>query len=213
MIEIRPAILAKDESEFRAKVEKVRALGLALHIDVMDGKFVPQTTWAPPERMREIIGDLPFEAHLMVADPDAAVPFWFLNGAERVIFHAEAETDHVRICHDAGDRCLDLSLAINPPTDLAEHTATLDDLQHVMVMGVTPGMSGQPFQPVAFDKIRALKKAKPTVRIAIDGGVKPSNAAALAAAGVDVIIAGSALTDQDDPAAALEEFRKAVSGV
>lgn len=212
MIEILPAILARDEAEFRAKLEKVRSLGLALHIDVMDGVFVHQKTWAPPARMRELLGDIPFEAHLMVADPEHAVPTWFAGGARHVIYHVESLHHGSMICLKVAERCPDLAHALNPDTPVAQITDELKSIDRVMAMGVTPGRSGQPFQESVINKVRELKRLKPALFVSVDGGVKPENARALADAGVDALIAGSALTDQADPAAALARFRAALAG-
>jgi ribulose-phosphate 3-epimerase len=211
MTEIIPAILAKDERAFIEKIERVRALGLMLHIDVMDGEFVPEKTWAPPERMREILGDTPFEAHLMVAAPEHLVPVWLAAGATRVIFHAEATTRESLICRINTDECKKLAIAINPDTPVSRIT---DDLlatfRQVMVMDVTPGRSGQKFQKIALEKIKALRELKPDLLIAVDGGVKSDNAAALIEAGADVLVIGSALTDAPDPSLALLKFRTAI---
>jgi ribulose-phosphate 3-epimerase len=212
MTEILPAILAHDETEFRAKVEKVRALGLTLHVDVMDGKFVPQTTWAPPEKMRELLGSLPFEAHLMVSDPDKVAPLWFDGGAMRVIFHAESLHDCDAICREAETRGGELALALNPETPVSSISPVLSRLRRVMIMGVRPGRSGQPFQETAIDKIREIKRLRSDMLITVDGGVKPQNARQVADAGADAIVSGSGITDRPDPTTALEDFRRSLDG-
>ncbi len=202
MAEILPAILAHSEEEFIAKVERVRELGATLHIDVMDGVFVNNTTWAPPERMKEILGEIPFEAHLMVNDPERAVPSWLAAGAKRVIFHAEATSNGDAICRAAGTGCALLSVALNPETG----TENVGALGHVTVMGVNPGRSGQPFQDVAVKKIREIKATHSGILISVDGGVKPENARMLADAGADFLVVGSAITDAPDPKKAYEKM-------
>lgn len=210
MLEILPAILARDESEFRAKLEKLRPLGLTLHLDVMDGTLVPEKTWAPVDACREFIDGHPFEVHLMVAEPESQVSTWLACGARAVMFHAEATPRHAMICRGAGERCKDVGIAVNPETDVATILPALQEIEQVMVMGVTPGRSGQSFQTGVLQKIRAIRAAKPTVRIVVDGGVKPENVRAIADAGADAVIAGSAITDQDDPAVALASFQSAL---
>ena len=207
---ILPAILAHDEADFIAKLEKVRALGLPLHVDVMDGKFVPETTWAPPDRVRDLLAGIPFEAHLMVAEPEHDVPVWLATGAERVIFHAEASPRERLICKGTGEDCARLVLALNPDTPLSEIVPLLDLYQHVMCMGVIPGASGRDFHPEVLQKLEELHRLRPGVTLAIDGGMTPATCAAAKAAGATRIIAGSALTGTTDPAAALTEFRKAL---
>lgn len=209
---IMPAILAKDEQEFLRKVDRVRALGLPLHVDVMDGIFVDNSTFAPADRMRELLDGLEFEAHLMVSNPEHAAPIWLACGASRVIFHVEATTKESLICRATAEECVNLSLALNPDTPVSRLTPFLDTFKRAMVMGVPPGRSGQPFDDIAVEKVRMLKSLRPSLTVAVDGGVKPENAKLLADAGADVLIAGSALTDADDPADALLRFKDALNG-
>jgi len=210
MTSIRPAILAKDEAEFIAKVARVAALGLPLHIDVMDGAFVPETTWAPPERMRELLGETPFEAHLMVSTPEHAVPEWIAAGADRVIYHLESTPRADLICRSVGEDVNKLVLAINIETSVADLVPHLHQHEHVMFMGVTPGASGRPFAPEILEKAAELDRLRPGISVTIDGGMSPATAKAAVAAGADHIVAGSALTNAPDPAAAYAEFLKAI---
>lgn len=211
MVEIIPAILAASEEEFRTKVEKVRALGLSLHIDVMDGAFVPNVTWAPVDRMKEILGEISFDAHLMVANPEHAVPVWVAAGARHIIFHAESTTHESMICRATDARCVDIGIALNPDTPISRISAEAHELHRVMTLGVTPGRSGQPFQDITIEKIRAIKSLNAALHVSVDGGVKPENARALADAGADALVVGSALTDQADPQMALLKFREALA--
>lgn len=212
MASIVPAILARDEEEFVRKVDRVRALGLPLHIDVMDGIFVEHKTFAPADRMRELLDGLEFEAHLMVSNPEHAAPIWLACGASRVIFHVEATTKESLICRATAEECTNLSLAINPDTPISSLSPFLDTFRRAMVMGVPPGRSGQPFDEIAIEKIKALKRLRPAILVTVDGGVKPENAKQLADAGADMLIVGSALTDAEDPADALMRLKNALNG-
>lgn len=210
MAEILPAILANSEEEFIKLVDHVRSLGLMLHIDIMDGAFVPATTWAPPERMRELLEGIRYEAHLMVTNPEHLVPVWIAAGADRVIFHAES-TERVKlICHAVVPHCDRLCVAINPDTPVSHIMPHLDILSQVLVMGVVPGKAGQSLQDIALHKVRALKEVRPSLRVGVDGGVKLSNAPALIEAGCDFLVVGSALTGHPNPYEAAEEFRTAI---
>jgi ribulose-phosphate 3-epimerase len=211
MTEIHPAILATDEEEFRRKVNLVRAFGAPLHIDVMDGVFVPQKTWAPADRMRELLDGIPFEAHLMVSNPEHLVPIWLACGASKVHFHAEATKRDSLICRATAEQCVDVGIALNPETPVSRVTAELKAYNRLMVMGVKPGMSGQPFQDIALEKMRMLRGLKPSVVITVDGGVKPENARMLADAGADVLVVGSALTEAADPITAYGRFKDALA--
>ncbi len=210
MAKILPAILAHTEEEFVEKVNRVRALGLPLHIDVMDGSFVEDTTWAPPERMRELLDGIEYEAHLMVSNPEHAVPVWIAAGANRIIFHVESTTRETMICRATSPHCDQLIIALNPDTPVSRITAVLGDFAGVLVMGVVPGKNGQAFHDIALEKVRAIKNIRSDMIVEVDGGVKPNNAAALAEAGADLLVAGSALTEAADSTIALLEFKKAL---
>lgn len=209
-MQILPAILARNEAEFITKLERVRSLGLSLHIDVMDGVFVPQTTWAPPDRVRDLLVGIPFEAHLMVHDPEHAVPVWLATGAERVIFHAEASPREQLICKATGEDCAKLCLAINPETPISEIVPFLDLYQHIMIMGVTPGASGQPFNPEVLAKMEEIARLRPAITLSIDGGMSPTTCKSAQQSGATRLIAGSSLTDSPDPTSALSAFRIAL---
>jgi ribulose-phosphate 3-epimerase len=212
MAEIHPAILAKDEEEFLRKVDRVRAFGAPLHIDVMDGLFVPEKTWAPADRMHELLEGIPFEAHLMVANPEHLVPIWLACGASKVIFHAEATTRDSLICRATAEQCVDVGIALNPETPVSRVTSELKTYNRFMLMGVTPGRSGQPFQDIAIEKMKMLRNLRPSIIITVDGGVKPENARLLAEAGADILVVGSALTEAADPVEAYARFKEALNG-
>jgi ribulose-phosphate 3-epimerase len=181
-----------------------------LHVDVMDGIFVKNTTWSPPDRMRVLLEGIPFEAHLMVSNPEHAAPIWLACGASRVIFHVEATTKESLICRATAEECENLALAINPDTPISRLTHLLDTFKQVMVMGVTPGWSGQPFQQIALEKIAMLKSLRPSLKVIVDGGVNTGNAAGIVAAGADVLVSGSALTEHPDPAEAFMALKTSV---
>jgi len=210
MIDICPAILATSEPEFDAKIGRVASLGLPLQLDIMDGIFVNNKSWAPPGSLRGRLHGFVFDAHLMVTDPEHAVPLWLAAGARRVYFHAESTTsDHLIIMSmpESMDR---LGVAINPETPVSRITVDLKDIPNVLIMGVRPGWSGQEFQPIALDKIRAIKSMNPAIRIAVDGGVRPENIRQIVEAGADEVIVGKSLTDAPDPLAALAILRQAM---
>ena len=211
MIEILPAILAHSEEEFIEKVNRVKSLGATLHIDVMDGNFVKNTTWAPSDRVRHLLADVPYEVHLMVSNPEHAVPVWFACGAKRVIYHVESTLRDDLLFRAMHERSSDLSIALNPDTPISRITPLISTFTHVMIMGVKPGWSGQSFQEVAEEKIKALKDLRPSLIIAVDGGIKLENAKSLAKAGANILIVGSALTDQHDPQKTFSQFKKIVA--
>jgi ribulose-phosphate 3-epimerase len=189
-MDIHPAILAKDEAEFRRKVEHVRPLGRTVHVDVMDGKFVEGTTWASVDSVMNIMEELPFHAHMMVINPEHAVPIWAVSGAERVYFHIESTHREDLIIRSVAD-CSELGIVLNPETSVTSVTSWLDR-----------------FQSVVLDKIKEIRTMRPNMHIVVDGGVKPTNILAIAQAGADAVVCGSSLTDQDDPIMAMELFER-----
>lgn len=209
-LEISPAILAKTESEFQEKVDKVRALGLKLHIDVMDGNFVPQVAWADPSAVEQIVDDLEFEVHLMVANPEHAAIVWLSTSAQRVWIHAESTKREEMIFRSAPKEMARIGLAINPKTPISRISHYLDSVSAILVMGVNPGKSGQEFQRIAIEKVEQLKELRPHLWIKVDGGVNEDTIKALADAGADQIAAASALTDQPNVTEALMRLQRAV---
>ncbi|KPJ85353.1 hypothetical protein AMJ57_03370 [Parcubacteria bacterium SG8_24] len=209
-MEVIPAILAKTEDEFRTKIEAVRPLGQRVQIDVIDGRFVENATWSPISEVVTLLRGLPFEVHLMVSDPEHAAPLWVAAGAESAYVHAEATHRELLINRAMGRDDGHIGIAINPETPVNRIVPDLPRLKRVLVMGVSPGWSGQAFQEIAVEKVRAIRDLEPTVTITVDGGITPENAPRLAEAGADILVAGSALTDHWNPLEAYEEFQRAL---
>lgn len=206
MVQIIPSILAEDEHEFLDKLARIRNFAPLIHVDVMDGIFVPYKCWADPEHVRHLLGHIPFEVHLMVSEPEHAVPLWLACGASRVIFHAEAtKRDHL-ICRATAADCANLAVAINIETPLSKVVKDDMCIKQLTIMAVPPGRGGQPFQPTALEKVRAAKSKRPELIIEVDGGVKLENAERIVEAGASRLVVGSAVTGAPDPQAAYLAF-------
>jgi ribulose-phosphate 3-epimerase len=201
-----PAILAHSEKEFRKKVGRVRPLGAMVQVDVMDGEFVDNTTWADPKLVPEILGDLPFEVHLMVMHPERHIAPWLQAGAQRIWFHIESTTDHAGVMATAGGEVRKLGVAIDPETPVSTLNSTFLHLKQGLVMGVNPGWSGQAFRPETLEHLKTMRERCPDAVLCVDGGVSLKNVAMLREAGADEVVAGSALTDAADPRKAYEQF-------
>jgi ribulose-phosphate 3-epimerase len=208
MSEIIPAMLTASEQEFRDKVAKIGSAVEAIQVDVMDDTLVKNTSWADPEIVKAMALPYRIEVHLMVLNPAKAAAEWIAAGAETIIPHAEAPgwQEAARLARAAGRKA---GVAVNPETPLSAIAADLALLDMVLVMGVTPGWSGQSFQPVATEKVRELRRLRPELRIEVDGGVGLANARELAAAGADSLVAASALWKADDFTKACQEFNEA----
>jgi ribulose-phosphate 3-epimerase len=209
-MEILPAILARNEEEFLRKLGNVRGLGLPIQVDVADGVFVNGTTWSPIDRVTQMLNDTPFEAHLMVSNPEHAALVWLTTEARRVWFHIEATRSESLILKVVTD-INRIGVAINPDTPISRLAGILDKIGWVLVMGVPPGSGGQEFLQIAVEKVVAIKQINPTVKVAVDGGINPRNIGLLVKAGTDAVAVGTALTDAINPELALAELKEAIN--
>jgi ribulose-phosphate 3-epimerase len=181
---------------------------MAVHLDVMDGHFVPNLSYGAPViadwRKRT---DFPFDAHLMIADPARYLDDFVKAGCDVIIFHIEVVPDPAALALRIKGLGCQAALALNPPTPVTAVMPFLGALDAVLVMSVMPGFGGQAFESSALEKVRALRAARSDLRISIDGGIKPDTAALAAQAGVSQLVAGSAVFRKDgNYAAALAEL-------
>ena len=189
-----------------------------MHVDVMDGHFVPNLTFGPPvvaalaRRTR-----LPLDVHLMVANPERLLDDYLAAGAAWVSVHVEATAHLDRLLariRAAGARA---GAVLNPATPVAVVEDCLPALDFVLVMSVNPGFAGQSFIPYALEKVRRLRetarRAGVPLEIEIDGGIGPGNVAEVVAAGADVCVAGSSVFGAPDPVARMRELRQVAAGV
>jgi ribulose-phosphate 3-epimerase len=211
-----PSMIASDLSSLAAEVGGVVKAGVdGLHFDVMDGNFVPNITLgADFIRYLRPLTDLPFDAHLMVTQPDVIAPPIIAAGANRVSVHPEVGGHLQRSLTHIRDLGATPGAAINPATPLEDIEWVLDDIEYVLVMSVNPGFSGQEFIPASLPKIAALSKmlakAKREIRIMVDGGVAPENIKALAQAGASDFVTGAGLFDHRPIADRVRQYREAL---
>ena len=215
---VAPSILSSDFSRLGAQVEEVMAAGArVIHVDVMDGHFVPPITIGP--LVAASISDLVHEAggaidvHLMIERPDQQIEEFAKAGADCITFHAEA-TPHINrtlgAIRELG--CL-AGLAINPGTSVSAVAESADDADVFLCMTVNPGWGGQPFIADSPDKVRRLAEVVGAGTIEVDGGIDPESAGGVAAAGAGLFVAGSAVFGAGDPAAAYTAIAEAAGAV
>ena len=213
MTKIAPSILSADFAALGEAIAKVEAAGAdLLHVDVMDGHFVPNLTIGPPviESIRKRTR-LPLDVHLMIEEPERWVETYVKAGADLVTVHPEACAHLQRalsLIREAGARA---GVALNPATPPSALEYVLDDLDLVLVMSVNPGFGGQAFIPSAYAKVRQVRAmlGSRNAEVSVDGGVKLEQAPRLAAAGAGVLVAGSAVFGAVDPGQAVRALRAA----
>ncbi len=211
-IEVAPSILAADFACLERQIRAVESGGASrLHVDVMDGHFVPNLTMGVlvVASLRPVTR-LPLEVHLMIERPDQFIEPFAAAGADCIYVHQEATPHLDRVLHQIRERGLEAGVAINPATPVMVLSEVLELVAVVLVMSVNPGFGGQQFIPRAIEKVRQLRQMRAryngSYRIAVDGGVGPDNTGDLVRAGANVLIAGSSIFHRPDPAAAVQQM-------
>ena len=212
MIYIAPSILAADYAALGEDVRKVANADL-IHVDIMDGHFVPNLSFGPDvTKAVNGVTEQFLDMHLMIEQPERWFETYAAAGGDRMVFHVEAVDDHVaaaRLCKELG---VQSGFAIKPGTPVEPYLDSLEHFDEVMVMSVEPGFGGQKFMPEVLTKVMTLRDAiaqqgLDTI-IGIDGGISGETIAQAAAAGVDAFVAGSAVFGADNPAEAVERLRE-----
>ena len=212
---LAPSILAADFGRLAEDIARAERGGAGLvHVDVMDGHFVPNLTVGPPvvKAVRKAT-KLPIDVHLMIENADRYLDAFVDAGADWISVHVEALPHLQRTIAHLRSRGCRPGVAINPATPIASLEEILPDLDYVLVMSVNPGFGGQTFIPASLDKIRRLarqvRERNLKTQIEVDGGVDSSNARTLVEAGAEVLVAGSAVFGQGDPEAAARRLVEA----
>ena len=210
---LAPSVLSAPFGRLAEAIQTVESAGADwLHLDVMDGKFVPNISFGQPVvRAIRSITTLPLDVHLMIEDPGRYAQDFVKAGADSLTVHLEACTHLHRNIHQIKDLGIKAGVAINPHTPVESLLPVLADLDLVCLMSVNPGFGGQAFIPSTMSKLHALNQYRQELGlgfgIEIDGGVDLSNALALMEAGANVLVAGQSVFGQADPAAAVRAFK------
>lgn len=213
---IAPSILAADFSKLGDEIKAIENAGADwVHIDVMDGHFVPNITMGPIiVKAARRVTPLPLDVHLMIENPDRYIPDFAKAGAALISVQVEASLHLNRTIQIIKEEGVRPGIALNPSTSLSTIEWVLDSVDYVLIMSVNPGFGGQIFIPNSLDKIRALRKMIQnrglSTLIEIDGGVNEETIESISEAGVDVFVAGSAVFSSKDYKKTIDGFRRKI---
>jgi ribulose-phosphate 3-epimerase len=217
-VEIAPSILAADFASLGEGIRAVERGGATLlHVDVMDGHFVPNISIGVPvvASLRKATR-LPLDVHLMIENPEQYIPQFAEAGADMISVHQEATAHLDRALAMIRDHGCKPGAVINPATPVSMLSEVLGSVDHVLVMSVNPGFGGQKFIPGALEKIRQLKLTRErynlAFRIEVDGGVGPENVADLVRSGAEILVAGTSIFHTPDPAEAVRAMKQMAGG-
>ena len=217
MIELAPSILSADFARLAEQVRSVTEGGASVvHVDVMDGHFVPNITIGPPvvKSLRKAT-ELPLDCHLMIENPDQYIADFAAAGASWISVHQEATVHLNRTLKHIRDHQVLAGVVINPATPVETLTEVLDMVDYVLVMSVNPGFGGQKFLPGALHKIKRLAELRRqrglNYRIEVDGGVDLNTVSEVVQAGAEILVAGNAVFGKGDPKQNAEKLLKAAT--
>lgn len=207
-LKISPSILASDYANLQSELDRISTSDM-IHIDVMDGHFVPNISiGAPVVAACKKVCNVPFDVHLMISNPLDYAEDFAKAGADIICFHTECDSDTERTI----DKILSLgkkaALAIKPATPIDEVVKYLDKISMVLVMTVEPGFGGQSFMESTMPKIEAIRKINPDIDIEVDGGINADTVKIAAKAGANVFVAGSAVFKSENPAETIALLKK-----
>lgn len=212
MVRLAPSILSADFSRLGEEVKIVEEAGAQiLHMDVMDGHFVPNISYGAPI-IKSLVGktSLPFDIHLMIENPDLFIEDFVTDNTEIITVHQEASYHIHRTLNLIKSFGVKAGVSLNPATSEKSLEYIIEDLDYVLIMSVNPGFGGQKFIPSALDKIRAVSelksKYKPDLTVAVDGGINLDNVKSVVDAGADFVVAGSSVFGAEDIGARVKEF-------
>lgn len=214
-VRIAPSLLAADFARLGEQITKVQPHVDSLHLDIMDGHFVPNISFGMPVvAALRAESELYFDCHLMTTNPDAYIEALARAGADLLTMHIEAVPDPTRAARRTREAGLDFGLVVNPATPFESVAPFLELCDLLLVMSVEPGFGGQEFMPEVLPKIEAAREWVESndlaVDIQIDGGITPQTAPRARAAGANVFVAGTAIFGSSDPAGAADDLRRAI---
>nr|WP_274600278.1 ribulose-phosphate 3-epimerase [Persephonella atlantica] len=214
---IAPSVLSADFSKLGEEIKKVEKGGAdIIHLDIMDGRYVPNITFGIPvvESIRPIT-ELPFDAHLMIVEPEKYVEDFIKAGVNMISFHMDATIHSHRLVEKIKNLGAKAGVVLNPATPVNTLEEIIHYIDYVLIMSVNPGFGGQKFIPQTLQKVKKLKilmeeTGRTDILIEIDGGIKEENIREVSAAGVNIFVAGSSVFKAENPAEAVKKLKEKV---
>jgi len=207
-----PSILSADFARLADEIAEITLAGVGMvHLDVMDGHFVPNITIGPPviSKLRKV-SNLVFDAHLMISEPARYAESFVEAGADHITFHIEVADNPLKLIDKLHDLGCSAGICLNPETPVEKITAVAPHCDMVLVMTVHPGFGGQQFIPAAAKKVARIREiVGPDIRIEVDGGIDSQTTPIVVSYGADTLVAGNAIFAENDRIAAINDIRKA----
>lgn len=211
-IEVVPSVLSADFARLADEIAEITSAGIRMvHLDVMDGHFVPNITIGPPviAKLRKV-SDLVFDAHLMISEPVKYIEPFAEAGANHITFHIEVADDPLKLIEKLHDLGCSAGICLNPETPVKAIAEVAPHCDMVLVMTVHPGFGGQEFMPDAAEKVARVRDiVGPEIRIEVDGGIDPQTTPIVVSYGADTLVAGNAIFGKNDRIAAINAIRDA----
>lgn len=209
MIEIIPAILTNDSSEFGKMIKEIEPFSKKIHLDIADGIFVPNKTIGGIEEVGAVESGLEITVHLMIKNPEEQISDWLKTSAVGYVFHIEATDKAGELIKIIKENKKSVGIALNPQTPTETVVPYIDQIDFVHFMTVEPGFYGSGFIPEVIEKISEFHTAHPDIKISVDGGVTPETAPRLVKAGVNILISGSYIFKSADMGEAIKNLQEA----
>jgi len=209
MLTLLPGVLENTFEGLSHALSRLEGIVPTAQIDVADGVFVPETTWNKPEQLKGYQTEMRFDVHLMIDRPEKVIESWNLPSIFRLTFHHEATYDVRRTARLVKSFGKEVGVALNPDTSIDVVSDVIDEIDLVLLMSVTPGSQGRPFDPNVVQRVQALHEAHPELVIGVDGGITPVVVKPLTQAGASILISGSYILNAPDIREALTSLQDA----
>lgn len=214
MMEVIPAIIAKNFEELKEKIKKVEAFVSWVQIDVSDGIFTPNVTWNNPSDLKNLKSEVQLEIHLMINNPQKFIEGWTGSGVKKIIIHVDAKSDFEEIksiSKKIKNRGVQFGIALTPEVSVTDVENIIPIADVVLLLAVNPGFGGQEFQPKTLEKIKTLRELFPHATIEVDGGINLETTKQCVEVGADILVSGSFIFNSNNIEEAIQKLKGEMS--